>query len=427
MKETGLSKIELSLIALLLIFSTVVILNSVINRTQKITPNMGLEVFIGNDKIIGGTSSIINLTNDNSFIFSYSLDEKISNPYITFTILLPEEYSDIEWFDNISFMAQVKGLDRTQYKVFIMNNEGNQVFPDLKRYNESYFFAETRELLITIPRNTFKVPSWWLNRYNIDTLDSIPQFDNTYAIEFTTGSLSGNETAELTIDGITLSGSWLNQMLLYKILIIYAVLMIIFISSFRYYYLRKELILNKQKNRLMNDINKSLQMKNREIKNIAYTDDLTGIINRAGVSEKILFALESRENHNIPFSIILLDIDDFKRINDTKGHLAGDEALIKLVQLLCNNIRISDTLCRWGGEEFFILALNTDETSAFNLAVKIRLAIEYSDLGFTCSFGVAEEKDKEFEDIFRAADKALYKAKYSGKNMVMSASLFSEN
>jgi diguanylate cyclase (GGDEF)-like protein len=165
-------------------------------------------------------------------------------------------------------------------------------------------------------------------------------------------------------------------------------------------------------------LNTTLQLEKKDILEKAHRDALTGAYNRLGIRDKLIYAMESRVKLGVQFCLILIDIDDFKQLNDTKGHLEGDKALINLVNLLMRNLRETDYLCRWGGEEFFVLIMNANIDAARGLAEKLRKNVEESSLGFTCSFGVAQAFKNEFEEILDAADRALYKAKNDGKNRV---------
>ncbi len=127
------------------------------------------------------------------------------------------------------------------------------------------------------------------------------------------------------------------------------------------------------------------------------------------------------------FSVILLDLDDFKRVNDTLGHLIGDEVLVKLAKILKTNIRDSDTVGRWGGEEFLVILPKADENEAAIVADKLRKTIEEADFGIgstiTASMGVgSSDGDLNLTVLLSYADKALYKAKKDGKNTVVKVS-----
>jgi diguanylate cyclase (GGDEF)-like protein len=128
------------------------------------------------------------------------------------------------------------------------------------------------------------------------------------------------------------------------------------------------------------------------------------------------------ERYEAPFSVIMLDIDDFKKINDTYGHDEGDAVLQKIAEILLTQSRESDIVGRWGGEEFLIICQQSRIDGALTVAEKICHAIEKevfaNNVTVTASFGVAEYSDKTKLSVVVRADNALYKAKKEGKNKV---------
>lgn len=160
--------------------------------------------------------------------------------------------------------------------------------------------------------------------------------------------------------------------------------------------------------------------------NWAMTDRLTQVANRQHFDLIFDQFIKEAKRRKWVFSLVLLDIDDFKKINDTYGHDAGDKVLIFLASLLQTNTRDQDFVARWGGEEFTILLPDTSAKQAFHLCEKIRLTLLKSiiqttaaELTVTCSFGIAEYTDNSKQDeLLKRADKALYRAKRDGKNKV---------
>ncbi len=153
-------------------------------------------------------------------------------------------------------------------------------------------------------------------------------------------------------------------------------------------------------------------------------DPLTNLLNRRGfeIAYQTLLNIHTREPK--PFATLYLDIDHFKKINDTYGHDIGDKVIKKLSKILKENLRKSDIIARWGGEEFIALVDNVDIQAAEEIAQKIRKNIEeynYSKLPrFTVSIGVAHIKgDEDLDVIIKRADKVLYSAKKSGRNRVV--------
>lgn len=161
----------------------------------------------------------------------------------------------------------------------------------------------------------------------------------------------------------------------------------------------------------------------QEVQRIATSDNLTGIYNRHKF--EILFALESERSRRfaLPLSMLLIDIDHFKSVNDTYGHDVGDEVLKHLVTIVQENIRKIDIFARWGGEEFLVLSPGTDLQNMQLLAEKLRSAVESSifpKVGkVTVSIGISTFAPEDtFTKLFKRADQGLYNAKEQGRNQV---------
>ncbi|MDB2562412.1 diguanylate cyclase [Sulfurimonas sp.] len=168
-----------------------------------------------------------------------------------------------------------------------------------------------------------------------------------------------------------------------------------------------------------------LHLSQEKVKSMSYIDELTQIYNRKAYNERIKELLSTHKRYKKSFAIMMYDIDNFKHINDTYGHKAGDEVLIEMSSLVKSNIRINDFLFRVGGEEFIILFTEIKLEDAKLVAEKIRRKIEeeliklyYGDV--TISSGLCEVSDSDKEDtIFKRVDALLYNAKRTGKNKVV--------
>ena len=175
--------------------------------------------------------------------------------------------------------------------------------------------------------------------------------------------------------------------------------------------------------------NKILEEKNRELEILASTDALTGVKSRRNFFDIGKQYILMAKRDNIPLSFIMLDIDYFKKVNDTYGHMAGDEVLKNFTQIISNNLRKSDIFGRVGGEEFAIMLHNTDKNTALQVAEKIRKqisddSVKYHDknINITVSLGVAVLKDDDtLDSLFNKADKALYTSKQNGRNQITAA------
>lgn len=164
-----------------------------------------------------------------------------------------------------------------------------------------------------------------------------------------------------------------------------------------------------------------LRERSERLEYIAITDALTGLVNRAKLDQALGQGVQQARFSNKGLAVVLLDIDHFKRVNDTYGHQTGDRILIELAQLLRGQTRGSDTLGRWGGEEFLLVAENCSRQQAKVIAEKIRNAVAafafHDGIHITVSLGVASYQPEDDESsLMRRADKALYAAKANGRN-----------
>jgi diguanylate cyclase (GGDEF)-like protein len=166
----------------------------------------------------------------------------------------------------------------------------------------------------------------------------------------------------------------------------------------------------------------------REAVNAAHRDPLTGISNRAALEQHLTRETALARRHHTPLSLIVIDIDWFKKVNDRHGHAVGDTVLRSVAQVIQKGLREGDLLFRYGGEEFVILLNNTAQDGAVQVAERIRAAVaatpchcEGRDIGVTVSLGVATLAEENGSALFDRADHALYQAKNQGRNRVMHA------
>lgn len=177
------------------------------------------------------------------------------------------------------------------------------------------------------------------------------------------------------------------------------------------------------KNKLLKAKTNRIEKRNKVLQYISNVDDLTNIYNRRKLNEILEIEFDRCKELNKKISLILIDVDLFKSINDTFGHNAGDKVLEKLGEILKHNVRPNNKVGRWGGEEFLIICPETDSEAAFRLADKIRKVVLNYDFKLeyhvTCSFGIATSTEEDtMNNLMLKADKGLYKAKKGGRNKV---------
>lgn len=251
------------------------------------------------------------------------------------------------------------------------------------QYENPNFLIQTFGLMILIS-GIFLAPNKWINTVVASTLISVAFFQ-----------LSGRYVRKIAMSEYSAG-----------IVYIIIVLAISGLSSFRSnYYNRKQYIYS------------------RQLLSLSTTDPLTGVYNRTKIDEELDRWVRYSKRQGRPLSVVFFDIDDFKKINDTFGHLAGDRVIVDIVKMILDNIRQSDVLARWGGDEFILLLPNTGKRQAAELAEKLRSLVagrRFENVGnLTCSFGlVAAEESDSADLLLNRADQLLYSAKKHGKNIV---------
>lgn len=162
------------------------------------------------------------------------------------------------------------------------------------------------------------------------------------------------------------------------------------------------------------------------LENLSSTDPKTGLWNARYFAEKLQIEMDRARRHNRPLSLVLMDLDGFKRINDELGHPAGDRYVHLVADVLRKSTRTIDYVCRYGGDEFSLVLPDTSASNAYEVAERIRKDIEqvdFSGLKLSLSLGVCEIHSyiRDAQDFIETADRALYQAKNKGRNQTVIA------
>jgi diguanylate cyclase (GGDEF)-like protein len=187
-------------------------------------------------------------------------------------------------------------------------------------------------------------------------------------------------------------------------------------------YITKPIRFNLLKKCLEDGINKYISA--LEIRHKSIRDSLTKLYNHIHILQILEKEIIKAKRYNTKLSILLLDLDYFKEVNDTFGHRVGDRVLVGLSACLKNNVRNIDYIGRYGGDEFLIVFPNTDIEMAYNISERIRVNIEnikweHDTIRITISGGLVELEDEELNELVIKADKILYQAKANGKNCII--------
>ncbi|MEO6680270.1 MAG: diguanylate cyclase [Pseudomonas sp.] len=178
-----------------------------------------------------------------------------------------------------------------------------------------------------------------------------------------------------------------------------------------------------ERTRELSRVNQQLQIQLEENRKLAETDALTSVANRYRLEKTLPQECERAQRFRQPLSLIAMDIDDFKIINDHYGHALGDAALVRVVECLKSCVRDGDLLARWGGDEFILILPNTALADARGIAEKIRhdltSLLPVGDFQVAMSFGVVQRFEEEQQTgLLARADQALYRSKVMGKNVI---------
>lgn len=340
-----------------------------------------------------------------------------------------------------------KGLDLSGYSHLNIkiNHTGDakKIRLSLRNYNKAYSTLDdgnsskymsvnltTSDLRrgARVDLNEFKVADWWLDQLNIPRQFAHPELDNikTLGIDYAEALSPGDY--DLQLEKVELEGEWVSAEHWYLAILVFWLLGIFGYAVAQLMQLRAQSKHDVQVINNLNQRNTELRRETDKFRRLSTVDPLTQAYNRFGIDQIVnaLTALNESKNEapdSPDFSLILIDIDHFKRINDRRGHDTGDRILQAVAQMIGKAISRKDYLGRWGGEEFIVLLPNKPKAFAIAMAEKIRLTIQdavfepENPVLVTASFGVSDHQPGEdFSETFKRADIALYQAKAQGRN-----------
>ncbi|SON48402.1 GGDEF family protein [Vibrio tapetis subsp. tapetis] len=290
------------------------------------------------------------------------------------------------------------------------------------KYNGVEFTPGVGNGEIAIPFKNFQVMTWWLSDLEIPIQHAGPEFSNVTLFEIATGSGAKLGSHNITINSVRFEGSYLDgETLMLVLLFSWVVLALLYAREEAKLSLR-EIQRAEDRELHLKAVNDNLRLQNHEISEMAQRDALTGARNRHSVRRWLKSMTKNVQWENGRFSMIYLDIDHFKAVNDTFGHQVGDDILREFVMIVTSSIDSEEHLVRWGGEEFIVFCPNStlDQTTA--LAERIRLNVKrhiwVHGEELTCSAGVAEMGEERITETIARADEALYIAKQKGRDRV---------
>ncbi|SFU61994.1 GGDEF domain-containing protein [Pseudoduganella namucuonensis] len=348
-------------------------------------------------------------------------------PFCKLQFLLGEGGKGVDFsqFDTITFDMNYEGPSPRKIRLYLINFEPELSTVDdwnSQRFNQIEFELPAQPTF-TIPVNLLRTADWWKDMRKVPLAQTYTRLDNVTAVELSTGGIGRAQVVTMELRSIQFRGKWISKTRLLMYLVYAWIACGIFGLSLSLLHFRSGLLASQSRLELLATINKALELEARELADQAHTDPLTGALNRQGLREALMRRLQTPEHYGEGMAVVFMDLDHFKQINDRHGHNTGDEVLRHFAAIIRREVRASDKLVRWGGEEFLLVCPETHIEHAAMLAEKLRVAMTTQEwphgLRVTSSFGVTELKPEE--DIGAAitrADSALYAAKSNGRNRV---------
>ncbi|MCE4553471.1 GGDEF domain-containing protein [Roseateles cellulosilyticus] len=275
---------------------------------------------------------------------------------------------------------------------------------------------------LTVELSELTVPEWWIHHYDLSREYNRPGLENANAVSVDIPFVKSGEDHVLQLRRLTLKGQWVSRDR------VYLGILCAWLLGATVLVVRGWSQLSRSHHRQQREIDaltmrtRQLRLEQEKLMRLATIDELTGVLNRRGLEQ----ALDDYEEAAQGMTVVMLDIDHFKRVNDRLGHDGGDEVLRRVAAVVVANLRSSDVFGRWGGEEFLIACQGPRMRDAARLAEKLRDRIEHSEttsagvrVAVTASFGVAlAPPGGSVADALKRADAALYRAKAAGRNRV---------
>ncbi|KQV48588.1 hypothetical protein ASC95_21990 [Pelomonas sp. Root1217] len=404
-------RFEYSLLLLLLLsVAAVRFSDALLQQVRVITPDGAIRVEPMSDRRNGGNTEVSRGPGQ-GFELRCTLHDRFRYPYCGVAVRFDPQLVkglDLSEVRRIRLWLDYAGPAST-LKIQLRNASPAYGLPqqeeDAAKYNHIEInTASIQGGMVEVDLRNFVVANWWMQQFHIAPQLGRPEFDNVVTLEVVTGTEAPLGDYRFVLKKIEYDVQYLSTEHWYLLI------MSIWLGLALLYLLM----------RLVH-----LQTRSQQLVQMATTDALTGAYNRKGLEDVLQQAVADWREHRHPLCLVLLDIDHFKAVNDTRGHQAGDRVLAGLAELVRSHVRGQDLLGRWGGEEFLLVCRDTGLMQAVAIAEKLRALVAEHDFGdglrVTASFGVAAmNSERPLDQLFAAADTALYRAKAAGRNRVTS-------
>ncbi|KQW51298.1 MULTISPECIES: GGDEF domain-containing protein [unclassified Roseateles] len=341
-------------------------------------------------------------------------------PFCELQIEMREQDLDLRPFSHIRLWLQAEGPTKdqgpAQVRVFLRNfnpaysGQGGAI--DLKPH-EVIFSPSAQPQPVELRLSQFMVSSWWAQTHPLPVALVGPELDRIRIISFSTGGQTAPGKHFIRVNRAELVGNWIAPETFRLGLVGLWMFSLLGYLAWESWMVRGRLRLSMKRS--------------RALEKMALRDPLTRVANRDGMDRALELLLQVQGEMGFPLSVVFVDVDHFKRVNDEHGHEIGDQVLVLLARTLRANLPRDDLLARWGGEEFVIVMPQTPVDEAIAVAERLRMVLSQVEwpagLKVTASWGVAQAAAAaDVDSALREADQAMYRAKHEGRDRVISAS-----
>lgn len=335
------------------------------------------------------------------------------------TEVSPEISADLSAYSGVRIDIDYKGPANFIH-LKLQNHEPAIDLPDAGRqFRPQSVGIRTSELNqpIYVSLSEFKVSDWWVAQFALPRSESRTRFDRIQAIIVEIKEQPPHTEHYLDIKSITFIGEWISKENFYFAIIVAFATLLGLEGAIRVYALYN-------RHRAAQKSLDALNEHNQRLRSVAFKDELTQLLNRRAIHEIVSKSVELKNQKSL--AIIIIDIDHFKKFNDTYGHALGDKVLVNVAHSLKQASRDYDQIARWGGEEFVIVTRDAHPDNLLAYAEKLREKVASTPIFkedspepifVTISLGITQSHlDERFDDALERADKALYQSKEKGRN-----------
>ena len=426
----ALPRIEM-VVACLIVFTVILIAwqHFGMERVLEFSNASRREVYVYDDRVQQGTTVGTLTKKPGSLVMDCDLHATVEWPYciMLFPISQDSKGIDLSEFDTITVEMAYSGPAK-YIGLNIRNYEPGLSTPKdmMSQKVIEAQFAPPANGIMTIPVKVLRIAPWWLDQRKVPMLRSDVRIDNVTSIDLSIGNRESPGPYRFELRALKFHGKWISQNQLLLLLIAVWIAVAIAWLAYALYHFRTQLGRSTTRLALLSRINRALELEANELAGQVYNDSLTGALNREGLRDTLMNKWQQPGIADNPIAVVFVDLDHFKQVNDTHGHSVGDDVLRSFAKAVQKEIRASDKLVRWGGEEFLIVCPCTGADEAQGLADKLRHSINSHawpcGLRLTASFGVTSlHTGEDFGDAIKRADGALYQAKSNGRNCVQMA------